>query len=61
VNPRAPFRRRLRDRLWRDVGLQDYSEPMWGTGGQSEWVQHAPNNEMDDPGEIERFYDCCSV
>lgn len=23
-------------------------------------VEHAPQNAMDDPGEIERFYDCCS-
>ena len=34
---------------------------MSGTGSQSEWVQHAPHNAMDDPGEIARFYDCCSV
>lgn len=34
---------------------------MSGTGSQSEWVQHAPHNAMNDPGEIERFYDCCSV
>jgi hypothetical protein len=23
-------------------------------------VEHAPQNAMDDPDEIERFYDCCS-
>ena len=33
---------------------------MSGTGDPSEWVQHAPHNAMDDPGEIERFYDRCS-
>jgi hypothetical protein len=41
--------------------VQGYSEPMPGTRSQSEWVQHAPHNAMDNPGEIERFYDCCSV
>ena len=41
--------------------MQGYSGPMSGTGSQSEWVQHAPHNAMDDPGEIARFYDCCSV
>ena len=41
--------------------VQGYSEPMSGAGSQSKWVQHAPHNAMDDPGEIERFYDCCSA
>lgn len=33
---------------------------MSGTGGPSESAQHAPQNAMDDRGEIERFYNCCS-
>ena len=43
------------------AGARGYPEPMSDTGRRSEWVQHAPDNAMDDPGDIERFYDCCSV
>jgi hypothetical protein len=48
------------DVIVRPALVQGYSEPMSGTGRRSEWVQHAPQNAMDDSGEIERFYDGCS-
>jgi len=30
------------------------------TAGPPDLAQHAPQNAMDDPGEIVRFHDCCS-
>lgn len=38
---------------------QVYCLPMTGTAPPAA-LQHAPKNAMDDPGEIERFYDRCS-
>ena len=46
--------------LWIEGVVAGYCVPMSRSVSPSVRIQHAPQNAMEDPDEVERFHDCCS-